>query len=141
MQTVRVALEVAVGPSEGPEYGLGGVAATGRLGREYPADLRVVAERRTHGAPRVGKADIGEVAPRSLLLDRPIAVSHHGPMAGIAEEARPGFLLPERSGRDKARHLRIGPERRTGRKVLDPVAAEDEPLGFENRNGGTADHR
>ena len=85
--------EAAVAPGRGRADRLGRVAAPVAPRDERPAELRDAGERRVEAALEVGEAELADVLARLLLLDGPIAEAQQGPVAAIAEQARPGLRL------------------------------------------------
>src|SRR5262245_15119436 len=104
-------------------------------GRQRPADFRVAAEGRGDVALEISKPGLTDEPAEGFLLDRPIAIAHHGPMAGIAQQPTPDVLWGEGLAADVAGHRGIAPHGATGVKIRKPIGAQQQALGFQHGYG------
>src|SRR5262249_13232160 len=84
-------------------------------------------------APEFGEADLADECVALFYLNHPIAKSHQYPMAGVAQDLRPGFLARERLAADMPRDDRICPHRPAGVEILQPVSAHSQAVRLDRR--------
>ncbi len=92
-----------VGPVQGGEDGLGGIAAALRFPAHDPAHFRDVLDARAHVALEVRESDLAEIGTVLAPLGDPIAVAEQGPEARRAENLAPGFLAALRKAPPRKR--------------------------------------
>ena len=89
-----------------------------RRGREHPARLGKIAERRLHLAPEISETDLADERTAALLLHNPVAIAEKMPKRGIAQQPRPGFLRGRRVSADVPRGFWIAQADRREEAVL-----------------------
>src|SRR5215471_4812938 len=91
--------EMFFAPRDHPADRLGGVALAMRVRCENPADLGSVSERRINLALEVDESQFTEELARGFIFCDPEAEAEHGPVSGIAQQARPDLLARLRLAR------------------------------------------
>jgi hypothetical protein len=79
----------------------------------------------------IGEADFTGKGAGGFFLENPEAETEERPVAGVAEEFDPGFLLRERASADELGNGGIGPHGAAGGKIFEAVTAETKARSFD----------
>jgi hypothetical protein len=80
----------------------------------------------------IGEANFTYGRARCFFLYHPIPEAEQRPMAGVTQKLRPGFFFRKRLAADKSSYFGVRPHRSALDKVVEAMAAEFKPFGFED---------
>ena len=111
---------------------LAGVALAMSRWRKYPAGFGSVAEGRGEVAVIVGETGFAEKCAGGLVEDSPVAEAEQRPVAGVAQQASPGFFGGLRLAADEAGDGGVAPHGRKFWEIFAAMGAQGEPRSFED---------
>src|ERR1700728_867986 len=121
-----------IAPGHGCAYGFGGIALAVRLRGEDPSDLRYAIQRRFPISLVIGEANLTYRVAACFFLCHPIPEAQQRPMAGVTQKLRPGLFFRKRLTAYVSSYFGVRPHRGAVDKVVEAMAAEFKPFGFED---------